>query len=150
MIRLFDEDTKENRSKDIPINHHVKTCLDGLPRALKHDFVITYRGIPMDGLNSLKRRFSKLCDKAGIVHGRKNQGGITFHDIRRTVKTNMLRAGVEKSYRDLILGHKLKGMDAHYITATDRDLTRAMDIYTDWLDERQKNANIDQSVDHME
>ncbi len=41
--------------------------------------------------------------------------GIIFHDLRRTVKTNMLSAGVDKVYRDTILGHSLQGMDVHYM-----------------------------------
>jgi len=40
---------------------------------------------------------------------------ITFHDIRRTVKTGMLKAGVDEVYRDAILGHAKKGMDEHYL-----------------------------------
>ena len=38
-----------------------------------------------------------------------------MHDFRRTVKTNMLEAGVDKTYRELILGHSMEGMDRHYI-----------------------------------
>jgi hypothetical protein len=30
-----------------------------------------------------------------VAYGRKVVGGITMHDIRRTVKTNMLAAGVD-------------------------------------------------------
>jgi hypothetical protein len=60
--------------------------------------------------------------------------GTTFHDIRRTVKTNMLNAGVDKVHRDLILGHSLTGMDVHYISPSEDDLHRAMGIYTAWLD----------------
>jgi hypothetical protein len=40
-----------------------------------------------------------------------------MHDLRRTVKINMLEAGADKTYRDLILGHSLEGMDRHYIKA---------------------------------
>ena len=57
-------------------------------------------------------------------------GGLVFHDIRRTVKTLMASAGVDKVYRDVILGHSLKGMDVHYIVPTEEDLTRAMATYT--------------------
>lgn len=44
MIRLPAEATKEKRPKDIPINKHVKRVLNGMPRAIKHDFVFMYRG----------------------------------------------------------------------------------------------------------
>ena len=59
----------------------------------------------------------------------------------------MLLAGVDKPHRDAILGHSLKGIDAHYIVPTDESLTKAMDRYTDWLDEELKLKNVDQNVD---
>ena len=46
----------------------------------------------------------------------------------------MLTAGIEKEYRDKILGHSLKGMDRHYIVPGEDDLKQAMDQYTEWLD----------------
>ena len=48
----------------------------------------------------------------------------------------MLRAGVNKIYRDLILGHSLKGMDAYYIKPDDNDLKQAMDVFTAWFDKQ--------------
>ncbi len=47
----------------------------------------------------------------------------------------MLLAGVDKVFRDAIVGHSLKGMDAHYIVLTDDSLANAMDRYTKWLDQ---------------
>jgi len=46
----------------------------------------------------------------------------------------MLSAGVDKVYRDTILGHSLQGMDVHYISPSEEDLHRAMAIYTTWFD----------------
>ena len=46
----------------------------------------------------------------------------------------MLNAGVDKVHRDFILGHSLNGMDAHYISPSEKDLHRAMSKYTEWLD----------------
>ena len=74
------------------------------------------------------------CEKADIPYGRKTMNGITFHDIRRTVKTYMLKAGVDKVYRDLILGHSLTGMDVHYLAPTDNDLKKAICKFTEWID----------------
>jgi hypothetical protein len=48
----------------------------------------------------------------------------------------MLRAGLDKAMRDVILGHSLKAMDAYYPKPTDGDLTEAMNRYTVWLDEQ--------------
>ena len=146
MIRLPKKVTKEGRDKDIPINHNVKAVLDSTPQTLPpKDYVINYMGKPMSGKSSLKKQFAETCEKAGIRYGRKTRGGIIFHDIRRTVKTNMLLAGVDRPHRDAILGHSLKGMDAHYIVPTDESLTKAMDRYTKLFD--RKLRSVDQTVD---
>jgi len=80
------------------------------------------------------------CGRAGITQGRGEPEGVIFHDIRRTVKTNMLSAGVDKVYRDTILGHSLRGMDIHYMAPSEDDLHRAMGIYTEWLDAQMQSV----------
>jgi integrase len=147
MIRLPKEVTKEGRAKDVPINCHLESALKSLPRSILSDYIITYRGKPLKYKNSLKKQFQEVCKKADIVYGRKATGGIIFHDIRRTFKTNMLLAGVDKVHRDAILGHSLKGMDAHYIVVSDDSLTSAMDKYTKWFDREVFYASVDQNVD---
>jgi hypothetical protein len=82
----------------------------------------------------LKNSLITPCGKAGIPYGRHEANGITFHDIRRTVKTNMLSAGVGKVNRDTILGHSLTGMDVHDISPSEEDLHRAMGTYAAWRD----------------
>ncbi|MCE5333111.1 MAG: site-specific integrase [Desulfobacteraceae bacterium] len=135
-IRLPADITKERKPKTIPINRNVKEVLAALPRASHHDFVFTYKNEPIRARGGLKRSFSTACRNANIPCGRGTPGGITLHDIRRTVKTNMLNAGVNKVHRDLILGHALLGMDAHYIVVKDEDLQAAMEIYATWLDDQ--------------
>ena len=133
-IRLPGEIPKERKPKNIPMNHYVRETLKSLPRALHHDYVFTYRGEPIRDRGGLKRSFRTACKKADIPCGRNTPDGITFHDIRRTVKTNMLNAGVNRVHRDLILGHSLQGMDAHYLVPSEEDIHAAMDLYTTWLD----------------
>jgi integrase len=134
VIRLPAELTKEDRPKVIPINHHVKKMLADLPRAIHHDHVITYHHEPIVTPGGLKKSFITACGKARIAYGQGEADGATFHDIRRTVKTNMVNAGVDQIHRDLILGHSLQGMDAHYISPSEDDLHQAMLRYTRWLD----------------
>ncbi len=148
MIRLPKEITKEKKDTNIPINHHVKTVLDDLPRSIVHDYVISYKGRPIKDYSKLRRQFEKACKKAGIPYGTKIGEGIIFHDIRRTVKTNMVAAGIDKIDRDTIIGHSLKGIDRHYIVPTDESLTAAMKKYTEWLDGQLNFANVDYSVDY--
>jgi integrase len=131
-IRLTADDTKEGKPKKIPINHHVKAVLGALPCPINRDLhVFTYLGEPV---KECKRAFQSACKTASIPYGRDVPNGIDFHDIRATVKTNMLEAGVDKAYRDMILGHALQGMDAHYLRTVESRLTDAMERYTAWID----------------
>ena len=63
---------------------------------------------------------------------------------------HMLTAGIQKEYRDKILGHSLKGMDRHYIVPSEDDLKTEMDQYTNWLDSQVEAVfqNLDHFLDH--
>ncbi|MHB9074685.1 MAG: tyrosine-type recombinase/integrase [Desulfobaccales bacterium] len=148
VIRLPADLPKERRAKVIPINHHVKQVLVDLTRAIHHDFVLTFQNEPIVTPGGLKNSFRTACGKAGIPYGQHVLNGIIFHDIRRTVKTNMLNAGVDHVYRDIILGHSLHGMDVHYMAPSEGDLHRAIARYTEWLDGQLVLQTVDHSVDH--
>jgi len=148
MIRLPKDITKESRDKNIPINHHVKTVLAQLPRSITHNYVISCNGAPIKDYSRLRREFERTCKMAFVPYGTKMEQGIIFHDIRRTVKTNMVAAGIDKVHRDTIMGHSLRGIDQHYIIPTDLSLTEAMEKYTRWLDGQLNLANVDYSVDY--
>ena len=154
-IRLPASVTKENKEKNIPINHHVIDVLDDLTPPLEvvtenyHDFIFTFGKKPISGPGGVKGSLKGACKKAGVPYGRKTPNGIIMHDFRRTVKTNMQAAGVSKVCRDLILGHSLQGMDPHYIVPSEETLTKAIDKYTRWLDAQiaSSAASVDQTVD---
>ena len=59
----------------------------------------------------------------------------------------MLSAGMDKVYRDTILGHTLHGMDVHYMSPSEEDLHRAMGGYTAWLDGQIANVSATVSKD---
>jgi len=139
-FRLPPELTKEKKPKSIPFNYHVAEVLSNVPRAIHHDYVFTYHGNAFSE-GGIRRSFRTACINAGVPFGRKTQNGITFHDIRRTVKTHLLYAGVDKVRRDAIVGHSLKGMDVHYIVLSDESLRESMDRYTRWLDEQIEEAD---------
>jgi len=147
VIRLPADLPKEKRPKVIPMNHHVKRTLAGLPRAIHHDFVLTYQNEPIVTHGGIRNSFITACGKAGIPHGQKTPNGVTFHDIRRTVKTNMVNAGVDHVHRDIILGHSLHGMDVRYMAPSEEDLHRAMARYTEWLDGQLILQSVDHNVD---
>lgn len=142
-IRLPASFVKEGRPKSIPINRHVARVLQDLGRVriLGRDEVFLYRGRPMKGI---RRSLETACKAAGVAFGR-GSGGITFHDIRRTVKSLMAEAGVDPALRNALLGHAQAGMDARYIHPSDEALRRAMDLYTAFLDGTlgEKNVNVE-------
>ena len=140
-IRLTAKDTKEGKPKKIPINHNVAAVLDGIIPHVNHPFVFTCHHKPMKKLS----HFKLCCERAGLPYGYKTENGIVARDIRRTVKTNMVEAGIDEIYRDILLGHSKKGMDKHYIQVKEETLTKAMKKYTAWLDSQL--ANVDHTVD---
>jgi integrase len=111
VIRLPGEITKTRQQRVVPLAPQALESMLALPRHL-HGYVITYKGKPLTGLSGVKGSMKTACKDAGIPYGKKTHNGIVFHDLRRSAKTNMVKAGVKKIYRDLILGHSLQGMDA--------------------------------------
>ena len=145
-IRLTKADTKEGKAKSVPLNKYVVQPLSEISpvQRLSSEYVFTRNGKTIRDMTDYMRF---LCKRAGVPYGSKVQEGITFHDFRRTAKTFMLKAGVDKVYRDKILGHALHGMDKHYMVVEDEDLTRAMKKYTDYLDKKTSElANVYQNV----
>jgi integrase len=140
-IRLTAKDTKEGKPKKIPINHNVAAVLDSIVPHVHHPYVFTCHHKPMKKLS----HFKLCCERAGLPYGYKTENGIVARDIRRTVKTNMVEAGIDEIYRDILLGHSKKGMDKHYIQVKEETLTKVMEQYTAWLDSQL--ANVDHTVD---
>lgn len=137
-FRLPAERTKEKKAKIIPFNRHVYKILKSLPRPIHHDYVImNAKGnhLTQDGAQKV---FVQACKDAQVAYGRNATGGASFHDMRGSWKMNALEAGIDKVYRDVILGHSLTGMDKHYVEkrlSSREDLLKAaMDRYTEWLD----------------
>lgn len=146
VLRLPAEITKENKAKIIPLISKAKAVLSVITRCVHHDHVFSSAANAPFHKWAFVVLMEETCVSAEIPYGRKKERGMTFHDIRRTVKTNMLEAGIDKTYRDLILGHSLQGMDAHYISPDEKILIREMTKYVKWLEVI--SENVTQSVIH--
>jgi integrase len=59
------------------------------------------------------RSFRRLKDKISAASGVKSESW-RFHDLRRTAKTRMAKAGVPRLHSEQCLGHTLKGIEATY------------------------------------
>ena len=120
--------------REIPMCKGLRDVLQAIPRPLRdpakhHVFMFRGRALtnPWAGLQA-------ACKEADIPYGAKVEGGFVFRDLRRTAKTLMARAGVDKAYRDAILGHEPQDMDAHYMKPSIDDLRAAVERFGAWLD----------------
>jgi len=142
-IKLEAADTKDKEPRLIPICDELYEILKGQPPALHHDYVFTYRGNPIT--TNFKRSFASACEKAGVPHGRKIKGGITFHDLRHTFNTYMRKAGVPESVIMKITGHSTREMFDRYNTIDADDAKDAIERFSGYL-----NTNVAQNVAHQE
>jgi integrase len=89
----------------IPLSPAAKTILDKLPRIGNAGFVFTTDGKrPISGFSKFKRAFDNTC---GVK-------GWTLHDLRRTARSLMSRAGVSSDHAERCLGHVIGGVRGVY------------------------------------
>ena len=85
----------------------------------------------------------EACKAVGLTPGR--QGGLTFHDTRRTAVRNLIRAGVDQTVAKKISGHRTDStFDRYNITSEDdlRDAVEKVAAYVDTLPTDRKVAVI--------
>jgi integrase len=88
-----------------PLSKPALDILAGLPRIDGGEFVFTNTGRrPLGGLSRAKAKFDKAC---GVT-------GWTLHDLRRTARSLMSRAGVPSDHAERCLGHVIGGVRGVY------------------------------------
>ena len=124
-------ETKTNIPRDIPITGELESILEKIITRWHPESVFTFKRKPF---SDVRTGLIKACKAASITYGKMVPGGFVFADLRRTAKTLMARAGIDKAYRDGLLGHESQDMDRHYLHPDfDKDLRRAMEKYHSWL-----------------
>ena len=139
MICLEVEDTKERKSKNIPIGKKVYKVLSKIPRSIHGGHVFLYWGRPIGHFTTALKT---ACEEVRITYGREVKDGFTFHDMRHSFVTDMRKAGVSKSVRMSITGHSPKDMDDRYNRIDDQDKLEGIKRL-----EAYRFLNGDQSVD---
>jgi integrase len=87
-----------------PLSAAAQDVLASLPR-IGNRYVFTTDGrTPLSGFSKAKREFEKRCGVAGW----------RLHDLRRTARTLMSRAGVNSDHAERALGHVINGVRATY------------------------------------
>jgi integrase len=106
--------TKTCAAREVPLNEEARRILDG--RRSESPYVFAERG-RLPHRATLDRHFRAVVKKAGIVD-------FHYHDLRHTVATRMLDAGIRESVIARVLGHSSVAMTVTYAHVTD-ELTRA-------------------------
>ena len=89
----------------IPLSASAQALLARIPSIGRADFVFTTDGAsPISGFSKWKRRFDETCGVRGW----------TLHDLRRTARSLMSRAGVPSDHAERALGHVISGVRKTY------------------------------------
>jgi integrase len=86
-----------------PLSAAAQSVVDGVPKLGRHIF--TFDGVkPIGGFSNLKARLDAACRVKDW----------TLHDLRRTARSLLSRAGVAHDIAEICLGHVLTGVRATY------------------------------------
>jgi integrase len=104
------ERMKNRESHAVPLTERMRELLYGLPRFTTGDFIFTatYGVKPISGFSKYKRRFDQTVAAIGPV------APWRLHDLRRTARTGLSRAGVLPFHAELVIGHRQAGVHATY------------------------------------
>jgi integrase len=86
----------------LPLSQAAQAVLQALPR--KVDYFFTTGKKPISGFSKFKSSFDKAC---GVTDW-------TIHDLRRTARSLMSRAGVPSDHAERALGHVITGVRGTY------------------------------------
>jgi len=111
---------KTKRSNHVPLSNAALAVIEAQPKIGGCDYVFPSRtGTPFSGFGKCKARL----DQAVLLHMQKHAKkgaeiepppNWTLHDLRRTAKTLMARAGVRPDISERVLGHVIAGVEGVY------------------------------------
>jgi integrase len=88
-----------------PLSKQAEAVLAAQPQIADCGYVFTTDGKhALSGFSKFKREFDRRC---GVT-------GWTLHDLRRTARSLMSRAGVNSDHAEQCLGHVIKGVEGTY------------------------------------
>jgi|SRR5215211_4905559 len=88
-----------------PLSPAASAVIERLPKIGTGEFVFTTNGrTPIGGFSHFRKTFKKAC---GVT-------GWTLHDLRRTARSLMSRAGVPSDHAERCLGHVIGGVRGTY------------------------------------
>jgi integrase len=111
---------KTKRPNFIPLPEKVLAIIETQPKIEKCDYVFPSRTkTPFSGFAKSKAAFDKAVQQALQKQARAGETAEplpnwTLHDLRRTAKTLMARAGVRPDISERVLGHVIAGVEGTY------------------------------------
>jgi integrase len=121
---------KTKRSNHVPLSNAALTVIEARPRKDGCDYVFPSRTkTPFSGFGKSKAKLDKAILKEMQKHAKKDAEvepipNWTLHDLRRTAKTLMARAGVRPDISERVLGHVIAGVEGTYDRHTYEDEKR--------------------------
>jgi integrase len=99
--------SRNKTKKDLirPLSAAAQGILDNLPRLADCEFVFTAGSRPFNSFSRAKTTFDAAC---GVAEN------WTLHDLRRTARSLMSRAGVNSDHAERCLGHVIGGVRGTY------------------------------------
>ena len=111
---------KTKRSNHVPLSTAARRVIEAQPHMDGCDYVFPSRtNTPFSGFGKSKAAFDKALQQALQKHMRAGETAEplpnwTLHDLRRTAKTLMARAGVRPDISERVLGHVIAGVEGTY------------------------------------
>jgi integrase len=111
---------KTKRPNSIPLSKAALAVIDAQPKIDDCDYVFPSRAkTPFSGYGKSKAALDKAVFAAMKKHAKKGVKvetipNWTLHDLRRTAKTLMVRAGVRPDISERVLGHVIAGVEGTY------------------------------------
>jgi integrase len=104
------ERMKGKAAHALPLTRRLRDLLDGLPRFAAGDFIFstTYGRRPVSGFSKMKNRLDQA------IAAKDDIDDWQIHDLRRTMRTGLSRAGVPPFFAELVIAHTQAGVHATY------------------------------------
>lgn len=117
VIRLRPELSKNKDGRVLVLSSPLKTLIERrwLARAIGCPFVFHVNG---RAVGDWRKTWTRACQAAGLP-------GKLFHDLRRTVVRNLVRAGVPERVAMSVTGHKTRSVFDRYNIVSEADLKQA-------------------------
>lgn len=127
---LVDTKGKRPRHRLIPMNAPVRAALQKVIDSRTTGNVFDYKQTGVSA-STLRRGFEKACERAGIPFGLTVEGGVIWHDLRRTFATELRARQVHEYDIADLLGHTIQSVTGTYARSTPEALEDAVNRLTE-------------------